>query len=51
MRGRPVAGPALGGDRERLLGGFLGEVEVAEEADEGGEDAPPLLAEDLVEDR
>jgi hypothetical protein len=49
--GRPVAGPALGGDRERLLGGFLGEVEVAEEADQAGEDAAPLVAEDLLEDR
>jgi hypothetical protein len=49
--GRPVARPALGGERERLLGGFLGEVEVAEEADQGGEDSAPLVAEDLVEDR
>jgi hypothetical protein len=46
----PVAGPALGRDCERLLGGFLGEVEVAEEADEAGEDAAPPVAEDLVED-
>jgi hypothetical protein len=29
---RPLAGPALSGDRERFLGGFLGEVEVAEES-------------------
>jgi hypothetical protein len=43
--------PALRRDRERLLGGFLGEVEVAEEADERSEDAAPLLAEDLLEDR
>jgi hypothetical protein len=50
-RGRPVAGPALGGDRECLLGGFFGEVEVAEEADQGGEDAAPLVAEDLIESR
>ena len=49
--GRPVARPALGGDRERLLGGFLGEVEVAEEADQAGEDAAPLVAEGLLEDR
>jgi hypothetical protein len=42
--------PALGGDRERLLGGFLGEVEVAEEPDQAGEDTAPLVAEDLVED-
>ena len=48
--GRPLAGPALGGDRERLLGGFLGEVEVAEEADQAGEDAAPLITEDLLED-
>ena len=47
---RPVAGPALGGDRERLLGGFLGEVEVAEEADQACEDTAPLVAEDPVED-
>jgi hypothetical protein len=48
--GRPFARPALGGDRERLLGGFLGEVEVAEEADQRCEDAAPLVAEGLVED-
>jgi hypothetical protein len=47
----PVARPALGGDREGLLRGFLGEVEVAEEADERSEDAAPLLAERLLEDR
>jgi hypothetical protein len=35
------------------LGGFLGEVEVAEEAapQEGRDDAAPLLAEDLLEGR
>jgi hypothetical protein len=49
--GRPVAGPSLGGDREGLLGGFLGEVKIAEETDQGGEDAAPLVAEDLLEDR
>jgi hypothetical protein len=49
--GDAVARPALRGDREGLLAGFLGEVEVAEEADQGGEDAAPLLAVDLVEDR
>jgi hypothetical protein len=49
--GSPVARPALGGDRERLLRGFLGEVEVAEEADEGGENAAPLVAEGVLEDR
>ena len=50
VRRHPLAGPALRSGRERLLGGFLGEVEVAEEADQGGEDAAPLLAEDLLED-
>ena len=49
--GRPVPRPALGRDRERLLRGFLGEVEVAEEADEAREDAAPFVAEDLVENR
>jgi len=47
----PVARPALGGDREGLLRGFLGEVEVAEEADQRSEDASPLLAEGLLQDR
>ena len=44
-----VARPALGGDGERLLRGLLGEVEVAEEADQRGEHAAPLVAEDLLE--
>ena len=48
---RPIARPALGGDREGLLSGLLGEVEVAEEADQVGEDAAPLVAEDPLEDR
>jgi hypothetical protein len=47
--GRPVARPALGGGGERLLGGLLGELEVAEEADQGREDAAPLVPEDLLE--
>ena len=49
--GHAVARPALRRDRERLLRGFLGEVEVAEEADQRSEDASPLLAEGLFEDR
>src|SRR4029450_58303 len=49
--GRPLARPALGGDRESLLSGLLGEVGVAEETEQVGEDAAPLVAEDLVEDR
>ena len=48
---RAVPWPALGSGRERVLGGLLGEVEVAEEADQVGEDATPLLAEDLLEQR
>ena len=48
--GDAVARPALGGDRERLLRGLLGDVEVAEEADERSEDAAPLVPEGLVED-
>jgi hypothetical protein len=44
-----VARPALGGGRERLLRGFLGEVDVTQEADQVGDDAPPLVAEDLRE--
>ena len=51
LDGVAVARPPFGGDREGLLRGFLGEVEVAEEADQGSEDASPLVAEDLVEDR
>ena len=45
MLGSSVTRPALRGDRERLLRGFLGEVEVAEEADQGSDDPSPLLAE------
>jgi hypothetical protein len=41
----------LGGGGERVLGGLLGELEVAEEADQCREDASPLVAEDLVENR
>ena len=48
--GEAVARPALGGNGEGLLGGFLGEVEVAEEADQGGDHAAPLVAERLLED-
>jgi hypothetical protein len=41
----------LRGGRERLLNGFLGEIEIAEEADQGGEDPSPLLPEDAFERR
>jgi hypothetical protein len=46
-----VSRPALRGDREGLLRGFLGELEVAEEADQCSEDTAPLVAEGLLEDR
>jgi hypothetical protein len=51
LLGDAVAWPSVGGHRERLLRGFLGEVKVAEEADQGGQDAAPFLAEDLFERR
>jgi hypothetical protein len=43
-----VARPALEGGRERLLKRVLGEVEVAEDADQGCEDSPALFAEEPV---
>ena len=46
---RALAGPALGGDGKRLLGGVLGELEVAEVADQGRQDAAPVPPEDAVE--
>src|SRR5205823_14604260 len=51
VRRGTVAGPALGSDRERFLGGFLGEVEVAEVADQGREHAPPFVVEGLFDQR
>jgi hypothetical protein len=47
--GRSLPGPPLGRDRERLLSGLLGEVDVAEEADQGREDPAPLALEDLLD--
>src|SRR5439155_25897441 len=47
----PRLAPALGGDREGLLRGFLGEIEVAEEANQRGQDPRPLLAEYLLDQR
>ena len=41
--------PALGSAGKRLLRCFLGEIEVAEEADQRSEDAAPLVAEDPLE--
>ena len=46
---RPVAGPPLGGDRKRLLGGLLGQIHVTEEADQGRQNAAPLALEDLLD--
>jgi hypothetical protein len=48
--GRAASRPAFRGDRERFLRGFLGEVEIAEEADQAREDPAPLVAEGLLED-
>jgi hypothetical protein len=49
MLGRTLARPPLGRDGERLLGGLLGEFDVAEEADQGREDPAPLPLEDLLD--
>jgi hypothetical protein len=46
-----VARPPLDRDGEGLLRGFLGEVEVAEQADQCGHDTAPLIAEDLIDRR
>jgi hypothetical protein len=51
VRGLAVTRPALGRQRERLLSGFLGEVEVAEEADQVRENATPVLLEGLLDQR
>ena len=49
--GHTVARPALDRGRDRVLESVLGEVEVAEDADQGCEDASVLLAEELLECR
>ena len=46
---RPRCGPALRGDRERLLRRVLGLVEVTEEPDQRGQYPAPLGPEDLLE--
>ncbi len=51
VRGLAVSRPTLRGDREGLLGGLLGEVEIAEVADQGGEHPAPLFAEQLLAQR
>src|SRR5882757_5096564 len=47
----PVPGPPLGRDGERLLGGFLREIDVAEKADQGRQDAAPLAPENLLDQK
>ena len=49
IRGHAVARPALDGRGERVVQRLLGEVEVAEQADQRGEDAARLGAVDGVE--
>ena len=44
-----VAWPSFCSRRECILSRLLGEIEVAEEADEGGQHLPPLVAEYLIE--
>ena len=51
LRGSAVPRPALERGRERVLHGVLGELEVAEDADEDRDCTAPLLAEDLVDGR
>jgi hypothetical protein len=48
---RSVAWPAFRRESERVLGRVLSQVEVAGKTDQSGEDATPLIAEDLVEQR
>ena len=45
----PGIRPALRRDRERLRGGLLGQVEIAEVADQAGQDPAPLVAENLLD--
>jgi hypothetical protein len=47
----PIRGPPLGRERESLLCGFLGEIDVTEEADQGRQDAAPLAPENLLDQK
>jgi hypothetical protein len=49
--GVPSRGQRSAAIAKALLRGFLGEIEVAEEADQRCENTSPLVAEDPVEDR
>src|SRR5919201_4739482 len=51
IRRSPVARPPLCRNCKRLLRGFLGEIEVAEEADQRGDNTPPLVPKDLFDQR
>ncbi len=51
LAGTPSRGHRSSRDRERFLRGFLGEVEVAQEADQRSEDATPLGLEYLFDQR
>jgi hypothetical protein len=47
--GYAVPRPALSGDDEGFLADFLGEIEIAEEADQRRQDTPPFVAEDPLD--
>ena len=49
LGGSPVCRPAFARDEERLLDHLFGEVDVAEETDQGGDDPTGLLTEDPFE--
>lgn len=51
MLGYPIARPPLGGDREGVLGGFFGTINVTEEADQGRQDPAPFAPEDLLDQK
>ena len=48
LSGQPSVGHRSAGAGEGVLRGLLGDVEVAEETDEDGDDAAPVLPEDVV---
>ena len=50
LSGSPRVRPGLEGGDERVLDGFLGEVEVAEDADQRRDRPSLLLAEQAVDD-
>ena len=51
LSGMPRCRPRLERGDERLLDRLLGEIEVAEDADEGRDRSPGLLAEQAIDDR